>query len=160
MDITRRNLLFALPIVWLQACTNRLSLSKLNTKVPLTMEMLENLCNHFIPPFGNSPGAISLGIHKLVYEKAMSNEFDRKALEVLYSLLEHRGYFSLPAHGQNELIKNTLVSTEEGDTLLLKLGLTFYYQYFTALYYTREEAWPSLEYRTPQPVGYPDYEKC
>jgi hypothetical protein len=114
-------------------------------------EVLRTLCDHFIPAFGKSPGALALGVDGKLLELFERAPQGRLAMQQLAAGLGGAAFLAMPRNLQKTRLRGALASGPMSRQLNLMLS------FCTQSYYSDPRAWVSLGYRTPQPSGYPDY---
>jgi hypothetical protein len=114
-------------------------------------EVLRTLCDHFIPAFEKSPGALALGIDGKLLELFERAPQGRLAMQQLANGLGGSAFLAMPRELQKVRLRGALTSGPMSQQLNLILS------FCTQSYYSNPGSWGSLGYRTPQPNGYPDY---
>ena len=122
--------------------------------------MVRVLCDLFVPGHDAVPGAVALGIDRVVADKRRQTRRGRAALLLLARDLDGRSFFSMTSDAQTAYLKDQLALGAEPGASLNASTLYNIYHDCVYEYLTRPEAWPSIHYRTPQPHGYPDYTEC
>jgi hypothetical protein len=120
--------------------------------------MIAAVCDCILPAHGRSPGALALGIEAHVLEIfSASGDRGGNALDAIIAELDAKGFLLLDRTGRDEILERYLTG-EVGTPASFYLRMVK--EVIVERYYSNPEAWAALAYRQPQPLGYPDYDKC
>lgn len=120
-------------------------------------KILGAVCDRFLPAHGSDPGALALGIDAEVAARFAQSRRARMTLELVTQELHAKGFLDLSHAQQEALLRDYLggrIESPAARTFAPLLDLV------VRLYYAKPQAWKTLDYRTPQPHGYPDYATC
>jgi hypothetical protein len=119
------------------------------------------LCDLFVPGHDDVPGAVALGIDRLVVDAYRETRRGRLRLLLLSRDLADVDFLALPADAQRAFVRGELDRAATGGVLLRRAAaIDEAYSECLRRYLTSPEAWSAIHYRTPQPHGYPDYAEC
>ena len=122
--------------------------------------LVRTLCHHFIPGHDDVPGAVALGVDRKIFDELRQVKRDRLRLLVLVRALERVDFLESSTVRQKAVIQGQLVLAAQDGAPLHAEMLERIYRTCAHLYFTDQQAWPAIRYRTPQPYGYPDYTQC
>lgn len=118
--------------------------------------VIHAVCDRLLPAWGAHPGAIATEVHLLVLEdlRAMS---DTGHLQALVTALHDVRFLDLSVDQQDGALQDMLRARyEPGISRTLQYVLNQSVKY----YFSHPDSWHALDYRQPQPLGYPDYATC
>jgi hypothetical protein len=119
------------------------------------------LCDLFVPGHDDVPGALALGIDRLVVDAFRETRRGRLRLLLLSQDLADVDFLALPADAQRALVRGDLDRAATGIAPPRRAAaIDEAYRECVRRYLTSPEAWTAIRYRTPQPHGYPDYAEC
>lgn len=113
-------------------------------------------CDRLLPARGEHPGAVALGIHRLVIDELRATRGD-DYLASLVALLRDHDFLDLSSEAQDDAISRFLDRGRDRATALMFGNLLHRSVHH---YLAHPGAWPALGYARPQPLGYPDYASC
>jgi len=122
--------------------------------------VVKALCDLFIPGHGAVPGAVALGVDRLIVEAFRKTRRGRLRLLLTAQDLGHAGFLALGQDEQIAFLRRELALSRSGAPTRRASTIDWIYAESVRLYLTNPEAWPAIRYRTPQPYGYPDYTEC
>jgi len=122
--------------------------------------VVKALCDLFIPGHGAVPGAVALGVDRLIVAAFCKTRRGRLRLLLLAQDLGDAEFLALNNDEQIAFLRRELALPNTGAPTRRASTIDWIYAESVRLYLTNPEAWPAIRYRTPQPHGYPDYAEC
>lgn len=121
---------------------------------------VQALCDEFVPGHEGAPGAVALGIDRVVAEKCRGTRRGRLALLLLTYELQSRGVFAMNPTDRAAFLRNQIALGADRNPSRDAATLHTIYRECTRRYLTNPDSWEAIRYRTPQPHGYLDYTEC
>lgn len=119
------------------------------------------LCDLFVPGHDDVPGAVALGIDRLLVDAFRATRRGRLRLLLLSQDLADADFLARRADDQRAFVRRELDRAATGGALPRRAAaIDEAYRECVQRYLTSPDAWAAIHYRTPQPHGYPDYAEC
>lgn len=112
------------------------------------------LVGFFLPPYSAHPGGLALGIDARINGVLHRGGKSNKMLRMVSHNLGGSEFVAMGIKARAERIRSHL----DGSPISTPLRKFLYI--CTQEYFTDARSWGPLGYRTPQPLGYPDYASC
>jgi hypothetical protein len=122
-----------------------------------THKIVGTVCDRFLPAQGSNPGARALGIDRELVQRFGQSRRGRLTLELIARELRAKDFPGMSPAQQEALLRDYLGGRIDSPAAPSFSPLR---DLVVQLYYARPQAWKALDYRNPQPDGYPGYATC
>jgi len=116
--------------------------------------VISALVDFFLPPHASHPGGLALGVDATIDGALHRGGKSNKLMRLSSFHLGGSEFVTLPSAARAQRIRSHLEGSPISTPLLKFLGVC------TQEYFTDARSWAPIGYRTPQPLGYPDYADC
>lgn len=121
---------------------------------PGAREILTLVADRLLPASGRNPGALALGLDESVL---FAGDESNWYVERLVAALAERGFTDLDDDGRDRELARILADDANPE---LARTLRYLLDRLVREYYSRPQSFAALDYRQPQPYGYPEYADC
>jgi hypothetical protein len=114
------------------------------------------LCDQLLPAWGEHPGAVATAIDERVLEDLRQLSRGERMPNLVAAMREIR-FLDLSGDQRDEALRRLINSRDEAG---ISRTLQFVLNQSVTYYFSHPDSWRALDYRQPQPLGYPDYATC
>jgi hypothetical protein len=155
MRVTRRAFVFGAILLGVGgAALGRRYYRSLEERAELLVRVL---CDRFIPGHDDVPGAVALGLDREIVEAFRAKRRSRLRLLLLTWDLSADGFLAMTDAEQLAFLRGELDAAGKRGASGKSATIDEVYAECTRRYLVHPSAWVAIDYRTPQPHGYPDY---
>jgi hypothetical protein len=118
--------------------------------------VVQAVCDRLLPAWEEHPGALATEIDRMVLED-LTRMSDGARLQSLVAAMREVRFLTLVEGERDATLRTMLGARDEAG---ISRTLQFMLNQSVRYYFSHPDSWHALDYRQPQPLGYPDYATC